>query len=558
MRIPEVGLVLLGALASACSQGSITFSLDLPAPKLSPLSDLRAASITIVDESTGAPLGPSVGVHDQGRSALGNVHIGTYDLDMQVGGGGLLLGLARSRGVTIAAGVDQQVTLYLRKPFAFFGALPLFGTAPSAVMAFDTTLPPGGIEPDLGNIQLPASMSASASTFDGRFLFIAAKDHLYVVNTADLTTLSHVAATGGMIRAIVVAPNDHAAALLTDGEIDLISDLAAFDSSGPAASPLVPIALANPIAAAFSPDGETLAVISGLGTWDSIAALTKSSWQSCNGSIPKTSLSMISVAAPPAIASPVPLPNGATDVNWIAKRPVVTLPCGAGAVFVDDLTDLANLPVAIAGHGVLDLAVSGDRTAIIEGRIVNKMVPVDPEEPRVTNALLPFGQITILDPNGTVTSTFPLPTDQLDFNGSDMTVVQARLAPIRIDAYDIALSPDGTHVVMAGRMRYEANAFPYVPEFADPNVSGLTYYCDLNLSEDVYHVMEIEATSGSVAYQSVTGVNDSVCSTQCFSCVRPCHDCQPSCTPLTNPERTSCTVSNGYPPGGLSVMMGGE
>lgn len=554
VRFSAFGLALLTTWTSACSQGSITFSLDLPSPKLSPLADTRAASIVLMDELTGAQLGPAVGVRDQGRSALGNIHIGTYDLQMQVGGGGLLLGLARTPGVTITAGGEQNVVLHLRKPFAFFGSLPQFGTAPSAVMAFDTTLPPGTVEPDLGNIRISAPMTASASTFDGRYLHIGAKDQLYVVNTADLSMVGQTTASGGTIRAIVVSLDDHSAAVLTDGAVNLIGDLAAFDADGPAASPLIPVALTNPLAASFSPDGQTLAVVSAANGWETIAEQAKSSWQSCTGALPKSSLSMISVAAPAPTATFTPLPDGAVDVAWVQTRPVVALPCGAGAVFVDDPSNLAT---AIAGHGVLDVAVSGSRVAIIEGRVVNKTVPVDPEEPRLTNALLPFGQITVLDPNGMVTSTFPLPSDQLDFNGSDNTVVQTRLAPTRIDAYDIALSPDGTHVVMAGRMRYEAKGFRYVPEIADPNDSNLTYYCDLNLREDVHHVMEIEATSGSVAYQSVTGVNDGECSTQCFSCFRQCKDCQPTCMPLTNVDRTSCKISNGYAPGGLSVMMGG-
>ncbi len=564
----SVGPLALAALAG-CGQGSVTFTLDAPAQRLSPLDDSRADAVIITDEATGTQLGSplSVGRGDAmgGGSAIGPIRVGTYDLRVEVGGGGQLLGLARARDVVIAAGQDQSIPIHLRKPFAFFGSLPVLPAAPAAVMAFDSTLPPLGLEPDLGDIRVDGPVGASASTADGRFLLLGAKDQLYVVNTVDFSMLGKVGPiAGGSVKAIVVAPRDSAAAILTDQAVTVITDLQAFENGGPSASPVTTVTLAQPQAAAFSPDAQTLAVLSGPAAWQDVVAAAHASpahasWESCDASLPKAFLSLLPVASLPASADETAAPAGATDVDFLDGRPVLALPCGPGIVYADDLSNPANLPVALAGKGIIDIAVVGGHAAFVEGRVIQTTVPVDPDQPRMTDTPVPFGSISTYvsgQPDSRVTSTFRLGNDLLNFVGSDMSTVQALLAPTRLDAYDVALSPDGTHVVVAARIRYEESALKYVPEVPDPNFPGFTLYCDLDIAEDVYQVWEVEATSGSVAYQSVKGLDDPVCSTQCFSC-NVDNLGQKQCDPLSNPSRTPCTLQHGFAPGGLSVMMGG-
>lgn len=553
--------LLLGLLAPGCNRGKITFTLEAPpAAPFSPLADGRHDSMTLLDEATGGVLGTILRSDEQyGTRAISDLPVGKFRFKLTINGGAQLIGMARSQEVDVRSGVEQEIVLHLRKPIAFFGSrVVLEGSGETAgLMAFDTTLPPRGIEVALPMVYPEqASTRTTATTADGRFVLFSAGGQLAVVKTFDLSLVGKVAMPGGqVIRSIAISSDDRAAVVLTEQGAHLIGDLPGFLAM-PDAAMLAPLTAPNARAAAFSSDQLSVAILLADQGWEELAASAQASWSSCAGAQGKSSV-LIYVVSNPASAPPTQLsaPDGSTDIAYLGERLSVATPCTGSIRFVQDLQ------TAVSGRGVIDMAVAaaeaGDRLAIVQGSVDSLAIPFDPNKPRETNVTVPVASVVLVtgagsDSSSITSNAFELPVNFLDFIGSDETQVQTSLSPTRIDAYDVSLSPDGTHVAMAMRLRYEAQGLRYVKEFDDPEVPGIYYYCDLNLKEDVYYVSEVDAASGTLLYQAVKGVADSDCSTQCFICNST------TCRGLTQQARTSCLVNRGVVPTGLAILMGAQ
>src|SRR5207247_1631517 len=98
------------------------------------------------------------------------------------------------------------------------------------------------------------------------------------------------------------------------------------------------------------------------------------------------------------------------------------------------------------------------------------------------------------------------PAEQIVFERTSEGPVEIRLQPTHLAAYEVAATPDGTRLVVASRVRYEATDlrfFELVYPSGDP-----AFYCTLGVSRDVYRLSVIEVDSGSVGYEAIKGISD--------------------------------------------------
>jgi hypothetical protein len=551
-RVRAACLAAIVASAGCGKQGTVTFVIEAPDPQTgqSPLGDSRRDSISLADEITGMPLGTSVTAHGPGAlEAVGRIPIGTYDVRLSVTGGGQLLGLARARSVTIAPGADATVDLHLRKPIFYYGSNgSLFNPNTTqmdfpadALMSLDTTLA------ELAPIALPQVATAACSTHDGRYLLAAVGSEVRVVRTRDQVVgdqaVSVTDSGGGAAKILGMAASrdDTALAIITGEGLAVVSDLGAF--TGGASSMVAAARLDRaPRRVAFSRDGQQIAVLTGE-AWDAIDCMKAQT----------SSLYLFAAGDPGTVPAPMALPHAATDIVFTpesipapvpANAWVYAAPCGGGILGLDGQKVLAGDFYA--------LGATADRLIAIPRTLVPKLVDVDPDDPTQHNVTIPFGEIRSA-PGGDPT-LFNVPSDSLALTttGQSQLKIQVRLQPIEQIAYDLSVSPDGNHLVVLSRTHYAAQALDYVDV---TDMCGDRIRCDVTAARDLYHVTEIDAVTGRIAYQRVTGVSDSKCSSVCSDCF--VNICGENCPVLTPGNPRSCSTNFGFVPSRGSILMGG-
>lgn len=561
VRAPELParlplLVALLGLLGCAQKGSVTFVVTAPADDvLSPFADPRRDQVALFDERTGDAIGQSVStMSPEGqRLTLGDVPIGDYDVRLSVTGGAQLLGLARAPGVEVPPGATRQVTLRVRKPLAFYsfgevlglgGVLPL----PNPIMTIDTTLPGGAAESELPPVSfsdcMPASACSSvlAATHDGTLLVVAMQGRVLLVDTGDpygnnAVVGSAVLATHDLQlaapipTAVVVSPDDTGFAVVSDQGVALgaIDRLRGGDT-------LNTLAIGNARAAAYSPDGKQLSVLTGP-AWNEV---------DCGRLQPATTYVVALADTSTFAAIAVHAPDGATDFAYDTDGQLVfATPCGAGIVHRDGTA-------ALGGQGITRVLVEGGHLIGIPNPVLMRPVSFDPEDPQNTTPTEPFGQI-LVGGRGTP-ALFSIPNERVTFTFADtQRPVQVKLDPQRIDAYEVAGSPDSAHVVIASRVRYQANGFRFYQN-TDPFDRDTTT-CTLDALRDIYRVSEMDLTSGAIGYEVIKGVQD------VQDCTISCRFC--TVIGLCNTSRSSCgrtdtnfRITEGYKPAGISILMG--
>ena len=523
-------------IAACGKQGTVTFTLEAPTTAaLSPLTDARRDVITISDEKSGSVLANASALAMSGSSeALGNnLPVGNFDLRLQVTGGALLLGLARTRDVDIIGLQANDVTLHVRKPIAFFGASRVLGDpglpGPGSLMTLDTTLPPS---PILDPVSLGSTATASASTHDGQFVLVGAGSTLAVIDTRD-DTVKQMGGAPGAIGAIAVSADDKVAAIVSSSGVSLIGDLQGFIANGgsvPAA-----ISLSQATRAVFSPDGSTLTVLTGP-TWDKVDC-TKTQ---------NAATYAIPVAAG-TLGPKTAAPNSATGITYgPGGALILSSPCAAGAMDGDQ--------VALSGKGIYQSVPLAGGLAGVLGDFTTVHVDVDPDDPSLRNVDLPFGQIALSGTAGGKTNVnFIIPSNRFEpFGQTDpsMPIVQIRLVPKSpLVAYEAAASADGARVVFNSRIHYGATAARYVEvDFSDNTPA---FFCEISVQQDVYRVTEIDTTTGTVGYQSTVAIDTGSCTDTCTDCTG-----LRGCMPSTRSCISDAGGSTGYVPAGLSILMG--
>jgi hypothetical protein len=567
--------MLLALVAGCRGQGDVTFFVRAPSgtPDLSPLDDSRRDSIVItaIDQNGVAmPYGAPVSAQDTGQSMIGSVPIGTFDFRLTVLGGNEILGVAKARQVNIGSGANQLVTVDVRKPLAFFGSsktFPRLGSlkfpTPTTLMGIDTTQL-GDAAELAPSVSFSTAASATASTSDGRYLLVGAGGNLQVIDTlsdgATFATAQSMALPGSSsVSAIAVAPDDQNAAVVTDQGVILVG--LARDGNG-VPQPQVIGMLANPgngappaRAAVFAPDAQNVAAIASQ-PWSTVV-------DSCNAP-PASSISTFTVGSV-ASAAWRPTAKGATGVAFDpAGTLIITMPCSSPSV----VHESDGTPAVDGVTGVITVVSTGDLFAGVESPITSMPVSVDPNNPLATDPALSFGRFFVQTPAGIRHFQLEIPEEPLSFvfeldNGFQVQFYgsDTKLQPARLDAYSAALSPDGTHLVFASRVRYVANQVNFYLDPTDPR-----RHCDVDYTNEIYRITEVNLSSGERGYESLKGITDNnvACSYYCCNLNDPAQ-CDPEnvrnpCLSFTNDAVPPPlpTITSGFVPAGVSILLGNQ
>jgi hypothetical protein len=236
------------------------------------------------------------------------------------------------------------------------------------------------------------------------------------------------------------------------------------------------------------------------------------------------------------------LTGAATDLAFDASGTLVlATPCASGTT-----------GGALAGSGIFALGTHNGSLTGILGDFKVGATTVDPDDPELTT-MPRFAQLAVS--GGGAPVQVRLPSDRFlfeDFSPSPQ-VTEVSLPPSSIEAYWIAASPDGAHLVFADRVHYNAKTLRTFE--LDDTTGSPVFYCTLDLNRDVYHMSEVDLQSGVVGFRQATGVVDTKIDMSTPGCNQICYNCDPLAGCVPGPP-LDCTESEGYASSGISVLLG--
>ncbi len=454
-------LIVIALLLSGCgSPGAVTFTIHAPsADLLNPMLDPRVTEF-LLKAADGALVGAVSPRDGMDSLPLGPLSQRTapVDMTMSVLGGTDLLGMARIRDVQVEPGIQNSYVAEVRKPFVFVGstlpdephASPPNHLHTSEVLdpSTSTDLAPG-LSMGAQAVKLPAGVSAATATSDGRFLLAGhggATQGLSIVDTGSALTVGEAPLSFQPWR-VVAAARDTAVAVLDatgpDGAVLLFTDVAGLTSSAGAQTPIkIVLRAETPRNAAFSPDGQTLYVLSGDGTnLDPCGAATRPT---------ANVIRAFGLDGQAQAAWDLPSFGGDLAVDPASGTVVVSMPVGnqvgtiaagtaAGPVSPQKLLDNVTCPSAL--------------------HVTNGQVYVASAEEDPVNAPDTYQIVRVPMAGGTSTALFfPQPLYQHEINDSQPNDGKIgftlRLKPKFFYAYEMAISPDASRVVLDTRTHY--------------------------------------------------------------------------------------------------------
>ncbi|HEY2744954.1 MAG TPA: hypothetical protein VGL86_10045, partial [Polyangia bacterium] len=353
------------------------------------------------------------------------------------------------------------------------------GNATTAVQVIDPLTELDLAKQPMTPVTLP-SLTAAASTWDGRFVVVANGSALTAFDTGSGKSVAGTLNLAFAPTRIVVAPRDAAIVALDpgsggNGSLAIISDVAGFVGSPGSANPNIvrmPGAVAR--SAAFSPDGSKLYVLTG-GTGDPCApgatnAANAVQVYGLDGSM--SNALMLEGFAADLTVDPQ---TGAIVVADVAGKQIATIDPTSGA----PTKVLGNLtcPSAVRVVNGTVFAVTSDRD-MTENAFVVQRIPLGGGAATATLITAPF---------------FNIPIDSMESQNGDIGMAVVPIRPVTLDAYELAVTPDGGRAEFASRIVYnEANT-----EFM---FSGEDCHANLTIVE--YGLFAIDLRTGNAAYES--------------------------------------------------------
>lgn len=486
--------LVAGLLVAGCGdRGSVTFDLTAPAsPLFNPVAQPELVTEYDIRTASGTVIGIASAVQGSGSNGNGLLPLGALmpagdpeDVYVTALSGGTLVGMARIKDVTIKAGKKASYEAPLRKPLVFVGStLPPEMGPPGSAGAVQILDPLSSVDlaREPGTPANLTAMTASAATWDGRFVVVAEGAMLTAFDTGAGKTVAGSLMLSFAPSRLVVAPRDQAIVALdpgsgSDGSLAIISDVAGFVGSPGGASPkIVPMAGAVARTAAFSPDGSKLYVLTGGATIDPCAP----------GAMPPANAiqiygldgAMTGTLALPGFAADVTVDpqSGALVVADVAGKQLVTLDPASGAP--TRLLGGLTCPSAVRVVNGTAFAVTSDRDATTATAFVLQRVPLKGGSPSAT----PFGG-----------AAYDIPVDSTPSSNGDVGTATLPVRPTSIDAYELAVTPDGSRAEFATRAVYSENGTKFTFSQED---------CTATLDIVEYGLFAVDLRTGNASYQS--------------------------------------------------------
>ncbi len=516
-------------------RGSVTFDLTAPmSPLFNPVAQSGLVSEFDIRTADGSVIGVASAVQGSSSSTNGLLPLGALmpigtptDVYVTALSGGNLLGMARIKDVTIKAGKKTTYEAPLRKPLVFVGAAMPAETgsgnklAPVQVLDPFTSL---DLARQPGSPVMVQGTSAAGATWDGRFVVIAQGSALTAFDTGSGTAVAGTLTLNFAPSRIVVAPRDQAIVALdpgngTDGSLAIISDVAGFVGSPGSANPKyvrMPGAIAR--TAAFSPDGSKLYVLTGGSKTDPCAPgamLTANAIQiyGLDGTM-SGSLALEGFAADLTVDPQ----SGTLVIGDVAGKQVATVDptTGAATKVIGNLT----CPSAVRVVNETVLAVTSDRDPTQNAFVVQRA----PLKGGAASATL------IGAPN------YNIPIESMQSANGDIGMAVVPIRPVTLDAYELAVTPDGSRAEFAARIVYNEQNTDFM-------FSGEDCHANLNIVE--YGLYAVDLRTGNASYQSRSQLV-TMGSSSCVRCSLP---------PLPD-QVVACQSTSGDKAAGLAATFG--
>ena len=541
-RLPFLVALLL--VAACGDRGSVTFNITAPqSPLFNPVAqpelvteyDIRTASGTVIGIASAVQSsGQGTGSSGNGLLPLGALMPAGAPEDVYVTAlsGGNLLGMARIRDVTIQAGKKAVYDAELRKPLIFVGSsLPAetgSGNHTSAVQILDP-LSSMDLARAPGTPANLTGLTAGATTWDGRFLVVAQGSALTAFDTGSGANVAGTLTLGFQPSRLVVAPRDQAIVALdpgsgSDGSLAIISDVAGFVGSPGGASPKI-VRMTGAIArtAAFAPDGSKLYVLTGGPTINPCApgaTLTANAIQIYGLDGTMTGSFALEGFAADVTVDPQ---SGTLVVADVAGKQLLTLDPTTGT----PTRLLGNLtcPSAVRVVNGTVFAVTSDRDATSSAFVLQR-VPLKGGSATPT----PFGG-----------ASYDIPIDSTPSSNGDVGVATLPVRPTTIDAYELAVTPDGSRAEFATRAVYDEQGTKFTFSQED---------CTATFNIVEYGLFAVDLRTGNASYQLRSQL------VQMPAMGSMCVDCKFTILGSTEHQYADCPSTAGDRPAGLAASFG--
>jgi hypothetical protein len=533
-------------LLSGCgNRGSVTFNLKVPdntlfnpiaQPDLVSEYDIRTANGTVIGIASAVQ---SSAGGDNGRLPLGALMPADTPEDVFVTAlsGGNLLGMARIRDVTIKSGQHATYDAELRKPLIFVGSsLPAetnSGNKTVAVQILDPNASTDLARAPFSPPQVAGGMTAGATTWDGRFVVVAQGQQLTAFDNGLGHNITGSYALPFAPARVMVAPRDTAVVALdpgsgpsSDGRLAIVTDVNGFTGSPGSANPKI-VTLAGAVArtAAFSPDGTRIYILTGGAAADPCSP----------GAMPPANAIQV-FELDGSMSGSYPLAGFASDLTVdpqtgtlviadAAGNKISTLDPMSGAVTAVE----ANLtcPSAVRVVNGVAFAVTTDRDATLPNAWLLRRIPLRTD-----------GQSTATSFDG---PEYHIPIDSTPSPNGNIMTASLPVRPASIEAYELAVTPDGGRAQFATRAHYKEVNTKFTFSQQD---------CTANFDIVEYGLYAVDLRTGNASYQMRAQLVQSPANGN------HCVDCTYVILGVTYHQYADCDSTAGDRPAGLAASFG--
>ncbi len=516
----------------------MTFDITSPTNTLyDPVAPPATVSEYDIRTASGTVIGIASAVQGSGGSSGGRLPLGALtpsdtpvDVYVTALSGGNLLGEARIRDVSIETGKTRKYEADIRKPLIFVGS-----TLPPEMATGDATAKVQILDPnssvDLAAGSGPraiAGMTAGAVSWDGRFLFVANGTALGAFDTGSGTSVAGALTLPFAPSRLGVAPRDMALVALDPGTsgLALISDVAGLEAT-PAQAMAKTVSLNGQVgrAIAFSPDGLKMYVLTGGTTVDP-----------CSPGPTPAANGIVVVGVDGTVGGTFTLPGFVSDLTVDpATGTLVLADATSGQIATLDLESAT--PGNVAPAVLLGGVTCPSAVRVVDGVVFAVTSTRDMTQPNafiLQRVTLSSGASTALSFAG---PTYSIPIASTASANGDIQTINIPVRPTSLEAYELAMTPDGNRAEFAIRAHYVESG---------TKITFSQEPCTVNLDIIEYGLYAVDVRTGNASYTSRSQLVQSGPTNACIACAAGTID----------ESDGDCPPAAGDRPAGLAAAFG--